>query len=310
MRLPLNSSLSKTLWNPPPPPNNKTILWYYPDCRFPAEHFYLNVGGRTLYMNAFRSRSKFFGSHVLRAYGRTGFPRSIRILLILVALFNSFTCAVLADTPILPGTDEPGNKQLELDPPSGPLIPRHETGGEENFDIEPLHTTTPPAGVKAPAGIFSTLLEKSSETAEPSDPSKLDKAEFGVVTDREGPSKNWQTYPVVVIPNMPGVQYMWKLKTNFKAPVFVREEFILPEAPSTWKVRSSSAQLIDGGRECVMESFQPVDDGWVGHAWTVSPGDPAGLYEIRISLNGKLAHKFVFNVGEPLNDPATLRRDY
>ena len=215
------------------------------------------------------------------------------------------------DTAPLPGTAEPGNKQLEIDPPSGPLIPRHDTDrAEENFDIVPLHTTTPPAGVKPPVSIFTTLLDKSADAETPVDPNKLDRTEFGVVTDREGPSKDWQIHPVVVIPNLPGVQYMWKLKTNFKAPVFVREEFILPEAPSTWKVRSSSAQLVDGGRECVMESFQPVDEGWVGHAWTVSPGDPAGLYEIRISLNGRLAHKFVFNVGEPTAEPGTLRRDY
>lgn len=236
--------------------------------------------------------------------------RSLFLILVMFG-FTALFCASQADTPLLPGTDEPGNKQLELDPPSGPLIPRHdERGIEENFDIVPLHTTTPPAGVKAPAGIFSTLLDKGAEGAEPPDPAKLEKREFGVVVDRDGPSKDWLIHPVVVIPNLPGVQYMWKLKTNFKAPVFVREEFILPEAPSTWKVRSTSAQLIDGGRECVMESFQPVDEGWVGHAWTVSPGDPAGLYEIRISLNGKLAHKFVFNVGEPVSDPSTMRRDY
>ena len=236
--------------------------------------------------------------------------RPLNLILVVIS-FCAFAGAGYADTPLLPGTDEPGNKQLELDPPSGPLIPRHDTRVEDNFDIEPIHTTTPPAGVRAPSGIFSTLLEKSIESDDSTqDHAKLDKKEFGVVTEREGPSKNWHIHPVVVIPNLPGIQYMWKLKTNFKAPVFVREEFILPEAPSTWKVRSSSAQLVDGGRECVMESFQPVDEGWVGHAWTVSPGDPAGLYEIRVSLNGKLAHKFVFNVGEPEAEPGTVRRDY
>lgn len=197
---------------------------------------------------------------------------------------------------------EPGNRQLELEAPKGPIVPgdaQHD-GALEPFDSE-IPSVGPTLSSKGPerAGLLNALIEKGpSESNDPAVLEKMEKTEFGIVTDRDGPSKGWVVKPVVVVPNLPGVQYMWKLKTNFKTPVFLREEFILPEAPSTWKVRSSSAQLVDGGRECVLESFQPVDDGWVGHAWTVSPGDPPGLYEIRIRLNGKLAHTFSFNVGE------------
>lgn len=229
----------------------------------------------------------------------------LRLFISALLLGGSFTVISQADELHLPGAAEPGNKELIPEPPSGPLLPDDR---DEHFDIAPIHTTTPPASVRGPLSIFNTLMEKSGELASEFPPEKLDKSEFGVVTNREGPSKSWEVHPVVVVPNMPGIQYMWKLKTNFKAPIFVREEFILPEAPSTWKVKSASAQLVDGGRECVMESFQPVDDGWVAHAWTVSPGDPSGLYEIRISLNGKPAHTFVFNVGEPRTEFS--RREY
>lgn len=212
---------------------------------------------------------------------------------------------------------EPGNKQLEIEPPSGPLVVPHHTDGEiQPFDAEPLGTSIGEpvdSVITVPrTGIITRLMEQGpADTDDPAVLSRIEKSEFGIVVERDGASKNWQVHPVVVVPNMPGLQYMWKLKTNLKTPAFIREEFILPEAPSTWKVRSTSAQLIDGGSRCVLESFQPVDDGWVGHAWTVSPGDPPGKYEIKIHLNGKLARTFTFNVGDQKTESAlSNRRDW
>ena len=129
---------------------------------------------------------------------------------------------------------------------------------------------------------------------------EIEKADFGIVVDRSGPTKDWKLHPVVLIPNLAGVQYAWKIKTNSLLPIFVREEFTLPEAPSTWKLKEgeTASQLLKGGEQCILESFQATDDGWIGHAWTASHGDPAGKYEIKVWLNGKLAHDFVFNVGE------------
>lgn len=136
------------------------------------------------------------------------------------------------------------------------------------------------------------------------------KADFGIVTNRRGPVKNWTLHPVVVIPNLPGIQYAWRLKIKPQNPVFVREEFTLPEAPCSWKIKEEDAasELLKGGEQCVLESFQSTDDGWLGHSWTASSGDPAGRYEIKIWLNGKLAHVFTFNVGDSF-DPSKSGRD-
>ncbi len=131
---------------------------------------------------------------------------------------------------------------------------------------------------------------------------EIEKSDFGVVTDRTGLIKDWKLHPVVVVPNLPGVQYAWKLKCKDTNPVFVREEFTLPEPPSTWKIKQDEAatELTKGGQQCILESFQPTDEGWLGHSWTVSQGDPAGRYEIKLWVNGIFAHHFIFNVGEPL----------
>jgi hypothetical protein len=137
------------------------------------------------------------------------------------------------------------------------------------------------------------------------DPDKIEieKYDFGVVTCRRGPVRLWSLHPVVVIPNLPGIQYAWRLKIKPPNPVFVREEFTLPEAPSSWKIKQgeSSSELLKGGEQCVLEGFQSTDQGWLGHSWSASRGDPPGKYEIKIILNGKLAHTFTFNVGEPLD---------
>ena len=138
---------------------------------------------------------------------------------------------------------------------------------------------------------------------------EVERCDFGIVTDRRGPPKKWKLHPVVVIPNLSGVRYAWKLKVKPQSPVFVREEFSLPEAPSTWKLRQGelSAELLKGGEQCVLENFQPTDAGWIGHSWTASAGDPPGRYQIKIFLNGKLAHIFNFNVGEAQEEDKTER---
>lgn len=148
----------------------------------------------------------------------------------------------------------------------------------------------------------SESANSGSQIETPDSDVEVEKWEFGVVTDRSGPTKDWKLHPVVLVPNIPGVQYAWKIKTKKDNPLFVREEFTLPEAPSTWKIKEGEAasELLKGGEQCLLESFQVTDDGWLGHSWTISPGDPAGRYEIKIWLNGKLAHHFKFNVGEAL----------
>ncbi len=156
-------------------------------------------------------------------------------------------------------------------------------------------------------GEINSLASSNTETVDAAISSsaepravEVEKWDFGVVTDRSGATKDWKLHPVVLIPNLAGVQYGWKIKTNSQLPIFVREEFTLPEPPSTWKLRQGgTSELKNGGEQCILESFQSTDDGWIGHAWTASHGDPPGKYEIKVWVNGKLAHDFLFNVGEP-----------
>lgn len=149
-----------------------------------------------------------------------------------------------------------------------------------------------------PMEVFAQAELKSSF-----DDVEIEKWDFGVVTDRSGSTGDWKLHPVVVIPNLPGIQYAWRLKTKKDHPLFVKEEFTLPDPPSTWRIKQgeSTSELLKGGQQCLIESFQTPDEGWIGHSWTASAGDPEGKYEIKVWLNGKFAHHFSFNVGEPVN---------
>lgn len=139
----------------------------------------------------------------------------------------------------------------------------------------------------------------------------MERFEFGVVTDRSGLVQDWGMHPVVVIPNLSGIQYAWRIKLKYPSPVFVREEFSLPEPPATWKIRQQELRsaVSRGGDECVLEGFQLSDDGWIGHAWIISNGDPAGSYQIKVFVNGKEARTFRFNVSEAL-DPGLANRQW
>jgi hypothetical protein len=186
---------------------------------------------------------------------------------------------------------------------SAPLVIEGERTVSTTRSVSAAHpaSATHPTSATHPVSAKHPASVKFPATSSTYDDVVVEKYQFGVVTDHSGATKDWKLHPVVVIPNLPGIQYAWKLKLNRSSPVFVREEFTLPEAPSSWKIKDgeTSSQLLKGGEECVLESFQTTDGGWIGHSWSASLGDPPGRYQIKIWLNGKLARIFTFNVGEP-----------
>ncbi len=105
--------------------------------------------------------------------------------------------------------------------------------------------------------------------------------------------------PAKTVPLKPGQAYGWviDLKTN-QTEVSWKEEFTLPAKPKTWGdpetvgSRSTSAD----GRTTTTQRRVSVDGGAIFNAWSVAPGDPAGRYVIRVSVEGLPAQVFEFDV--------------
>lgn len=91
---------------------------------------------------------------------------------------------------------------------------------------------------------------------------------------------------------VPGTSFGWRLKLS--APdtaMLLREEFILPSPPAYWGI-SSETVLSDDRRVAITERVVTPDDGWLDGRWTVTPGDPAGPYQLRVFLDGALVQTF------------------
>jgi hypothetical protein len=98
------------------------------------------------------------------------------------------------------------------------------------------------------------------------------------------------------VPLVPGQSFAWRVQlSDPNAVVTWTEEIILPAAPELWR-SSDPFELRDGGRIAVTERAEIAVDGVLEHGWTITEGDPAGEYEVRIRVNGEPVESFTFDV--------------
>ncbi len=136
--------------------------------------------------------------------------------------------------------------------------------------------------------VATTLHDPRFELfAHPSD--RVAVTEFGVVDDCDGFSATR------VVPLEVGQTFGWRLQVPDGQPVAWREELILPEAPAQW----SGAHFVDireDGRVAVTAGIDVPYEGVMGHGWSITEGDPAGRYELRLWIDGVLHDSFAFDV--------------
>jgi hypothetical protein len=92
--------------------------------------------------------------------------------------------------------------------------------------------------------------------------------------------------------------------------VTFKERLIMPEAPESWgdvddipEGQIGKLVLEDGGKVGITTRQATLDDGWIGHGWCILPGDPVGAHQIEVTVEGKLVHRFDFNVIAPPDAP-------
>ena len=112
---------------------------------------------------------------------------------------------------------------------------------------------------------------------------------FGIYDECEGFTTT------TFVPLETGQTFSWRIAVPDGQPVAWREELILPEAPLQWS-GAHFVDIRDDGRVAVTAGVDVPYEGVVEHAWAITPGDPAGPYELRLWIDGDLHQVFHFNV--------------
>ena len=104
-----------------------------------------------------------------------------------------------------------------------------------------------------------------------------------------------QFLPTTRVPLKDGQVFGWKMtvQTSLKS-VLVLEEITLPQEPATWGdpepdiKRKTSAD----GRSAITELWLAPKDGVIFRTWSVTPGDPKGIWVIKVSVQGQAEKVF------------------
>ena len=102
------------------------------------------------------------------------------------------------------------------------------------------------------------------------------------------------------IPGVPGQVYGWRIRGLVGlGAVWVREKLTLPSAPKTWGEQGNEEGrfMISGDRtSCFWERYLPIVNETVGNCWVFAEGDPRGIYEIQVTLDGVVLDEIRFFV--------------
>lgn len=143
-------------------------------------------------------------------------------------------------------------------------------------------------------GAISALPEKPTNAAVSI---KVLGGEFGLFNFSD-PSKP-SFVPSALVPLVPDQAYGWiiRIRTD-KAKIKWREEFTLPVKPTTWGAAEpvGTRSVSNDGRTSVTEREVTPDQGLLFNSWSVAPGDPKGIYIIRVFIEGTFAETFEFEV--------------
>ena len=102
--------------------------------------------------------------------------------------------------------------------------------------------------------------------------------------------------PGVTVPNAVDNGFGWIAR--LEAPrhqVRVREELVLPSAPAIWEV-GPDTRISDDGTTAITEMTLSGADGTLVNGWSLSEGDPAGEYTLRIIVDGVRVQEMTFLV--------------
>lgn len=120
-----------------------------------------------------------------------------------------------------------------------------------------------------------------------------------------------------VVPLVTDNQTCWNWfirSTETTGEVTFVERLVMPNAPESWGDPTEIPEgqvgplvLEEGGRIGISTRKATLEDGWFGHGWCIIPGDPVGAHSVEVSVEGKLVHRFDFEVVAPANPSPPTR---
>ena len=97
------------------------------------------------------------------------------------------------------------------------------------------------------------------------------------------------------VPLKDGQAFGWRMSAQTaKKKVLVREELTLPDEPRTWgdPEPEIKRRTTPDGRTAITEVWLEPRDGFIFHTWTVTKGDPKGIWVLRVSVQGQAERIF------------------
>jgi hypothetical protein len=110
------------------------------------------------------------------------------------------------------------------------------------------------------------------------------------------------------IPTRPGLRFGWRIKLKEPHGKYVRliERLTAPLPPMTWGPLEKR-RLVSADREvATVPNTLLVRDHWIQRSnWMISDGDPPGVYQMEVQINGRPAARFAFSLSAQAAAPPT-----
>ena len=98
-----------------------------------------------------------------------------------------------------------------------------------------------------------------------------------------------------LVPLKDGQAFGWRMSVQTAAKkVLVREELTLPEEPKTWgdPEPDIKRKTTPDGSTAITELWLEPKDGVIFHTWTITKGDPKGIWVLKVSVQGQAERIF------------------
>jgi hypothetical protein len=145
--------------------------------------------------------------------------------------------------------------------------------------------------------LVSTVLLNSCSNG-PYPPVEIMGATMGII--EQIPGKPARAVRTNIVPLTPGQKYAWVIYLRTNREKLRYSEHLELAGPASWGVGSGAKYEISPDKKTItLEREKTKDIDFIVGMWTVAEGDPPGKASFTITIEGKVQHKFEFELKKP-----------